>query len=145
VGLPEVVVFSESSFGGDEWRTNLNFSWVGSDWNDAISSIIVISGTWQFYGDAGFSGTYSRPLSPGYYPFVQDDFVNIRNDSISSFKCISLSPTDFLDPVTIDTVDVLDWAGTGYTGSVTVSRTAAEGFSEEVGEYPSYGVDAQNP
>ena len=145
MSVPEVVLYSDGSFGGDEWRTNLNYSWVGSDWNDSISSIIVVSGTWQFYGDANFSGTYSRPIGPGYYPFVQDDFVNLWNDSISSFQCVSFDPADIVDPVTIDTVDGLDWFGTGYTGTVTVSRAAALAFNNEVGNYPSYGVNPQYP
>ena len=99
MSVPEVVLYSDGSFGGDEWRTNLNYSWVGSDWND----------------------------------------------SISSFQCVSFDPADIVDPVTIDTADGLDWFGTGYTGTVTVSRAAALAFNDEVGNYTSYGVNPQYP
>jgi Peptidase inhibitor family I36 len=36
------------------------YTWVGSDWNDTISSIIVVSGTWQFYTDANYGGEHSN-------------------------------------------------------------------------------------
>jgi Beta/Gamma crystallin len=90
--LPEIVVFKDANFHGDEWRTNLDYTWVGSDWNDTISSIIVVSGTWQFYTDANYGGEHSNLLTPGYYPWVQDPSVNIANDSISSFQVISFEP-----------------------------------------------------
>ena len=50
--FPEIVVFQDINFGGAEWRTNLGYSYVGDDWNDKISSVIVISGTWQFFEHA---------------------------------------------------------------------------------------------
>jgi hypothetical protein len=96
--LPEVVVYSDSNFGGDEWRTNLDWTFVGSDWNDEISSIIVVSGTWVFYSGANYTIDYSvgwpvsAPLTPGYYPWVEAEPVIISNDSISSFKCTDWNP-----------------------------------------------------
>jgi hypothetical protein len=86
VHLPEVVLYEHVDFGGAEWRTNLSYSYVGSDWNDRVSSIIVVSGTWQFFVDVDFGGA-SVTLGPGYYRFVQD--VGLPNDSLSSFKAIS--------------------------------------------------------
>jgi hypothetical protein len=63
--LPEVVVYEHIDFGGAEWRTNLNYSWVGSWWNDRISSIIVVTGTWRFYEHKDFQGRH-WDLGPGY-------------------------------------------------------------------------------
>jgi len=139
MSVPEIVVFQDIDFGGDEWRTNLDYTYVGSSWNDEISSIIVVSGTWQFYENASYGGAFSRALGPGYYPFVEDDFVNIANDSISSFKVVSFTPVSIDDPVTIDTVDTINWPGTGYTGTVTVSKSAAEAFNKEGSDYRDYG------
>ena len=92
MSLPEVVVYTDANFGGNEWRTNLNYSWVGSSWNDCISSIVVVSGTWVFYENANYGGAQSNPLGPGYYSWVESSDVNIANDSISSFKCVSVDP-----------------------------------------------------
>jgi Beta/Gamma crystallin len=146
VSVPEVVVFSDIGFSGDSWETQVGWNWVGSSWNDSISSIIVVSGTWQFYGDANMSGTYSRPIGPGYYPWVEDDFVNIWNDSISSFQVVSYDPIDLTDPVSISTIDLMNWTNTGWSGSVTVSNAAANAFNHETGyTYPSYGINPQPP
>jgi hypothetical protein len=96
--LPEVVVYADAYYGGNEWRTNLNYSNVGSDWNDEISSIIVVSGTWVFYSGINYmpddtvGWPVSAPLTPGYYPWVEAEPVIITNDSISSFKCIDRNP-----------------------------------------------------
>jgi Beta/Gamma crystallin len=93
--LPEIVVFKDANFGGDSWRTNLDYSWVGSDWNDSISSLIVVSGTWRLYENIDYNrdgGAQSNLLTPGYYPWVEDPAVNMANDSVSSFQVISFDP-----------------------------------------------------
>jgi hypothetical protein len=92
MSLPEIVVYFDANYGGNEWRTNLNYTNVGSDWNDQISSIIVVSGTWVFYENTNYGGAKSNPLTPGYYSYVENSNVNIANDSISSFQCISVDP-----------------------------------------------------
>jgi hypothetical protein len=85
VHMPEVVVCEHIDFGGAEWRTNLGWSYVGDFWNDKISSIIVVSGTWRFYEHANLGGQF-WDLGPGYYHWVEE--VGIPNDIISSFQPI---------------------------------------------------------
>lgn len=89
--FPEIVVFEDVNFGGSEWRTNLDYSYVGDDWNDSISSVIVISGTWQFFENANFGGA-STVVGPGYYSFVENQPFNMTNDTISSFRVVSWDP-----------------------------------------------------
>jgi Beta/Gamma crystallin len=86
---PEVVLYQDINFGGGEWRTNLGYSYVGDSWNDTISSIIVVAGTWQFWRDRDFQGVGDQPwiLGPGYYSWVEA--VGIPNDTISSFLPIA--------------------------------------------------------
>jgi hypothetical protein len=86
VHLPEVVFYEHIDFGGVEVRTNLNWYFVGSFWNDKISSIIVVSGTWRFYEHWHYEGRF-WDLRPGYYRWVEA--VGIPNDIISSFQAIS--------------------------------------------------------
>jgi hypothetical protein len=50
--------------------------------NDKVSSISVLSGTWSFFRDSGFINPYGTVLIEGIYPFVGD--VGIKNDDISS-------------------------------------------------------------
>ena len=94
--LPEIIVFKDANFGGDSLRTNLDYLYVGDDWNDSISSLIVVAGTWQLYENANFNqpdgGASSNLLTPGYYSWVEDPVVNMANDSVSSFQVISFTP-----------------------------------------------------
>lgn len=87
-GLCEIEIFQHINFGGASWRTNLNYLYVGDWWNDSISSIIVVRGTWRFYQHRDYQGAYWDLGGPAYYPWVEA--ANIPNDIISSFRCIAL-------------------------------------------------------
>jgi hypothetical protein len=50
--------------------------------NDRVSSIVVVSGSWNFFRHAGYTGRYANTLSPGAYSFVGN--VDIQNDDMSS-------------------------------------------------------------
>lgn len=65
--LPEVEVYTGRNFEGDSWRTNLSYSHVGNYWSEVISSIIVVSGIWEFWSGPDFTESSCR-LYPGYYP-----------------------------------------------------------------------------
>lgn len=86
IHLPEVVIYYDKDFKGPEYRTNLNVLFVGGAWNDQISSIVVVSGQWQFYLHRDFVEPLGPVLGPGYYPWVEA--VGIRNDQVSSFRCV---------------------------------------------------------
>jgi hypothetical protein len=68
-------------FDGEAWRTNDDQKDVGPHWNDRISSIVVVSGIWEFYWDQQYKGEVMT-LPPGGYPFVGGHW----NDQISSFR-----------------------------------------------------------
>lgn len=80
--LPEVVIYEDHEYGGNSHRTNLNFRRLSSEFNDRISSIVVVRGTWRFYRDPNYMGDY-WDLSVGYYPKIGS-----VSDQISSFQCI---------------------------------------------------------
>lgn len=86
--LPEVVIYEHIDFGGANERTNLNYHFVGGFWNDKISSIVVVSGIWEFYEHHHYEGRKWK-LGPGYYRWIVDN--GIPNDIISSFKCVALT------------------------------------------------------
>ena len=84
--VPDCTVFQHGNWntnkGEDGWsfRTSLRVSYIGDDWNDQISSIIVHSGTWRFYEDVNFSGNYIE-FGEGYHN------VPARwNDKITSYE-----------------------------------------------------------
>lgn len=88
--LPEVVVYEHDDFQGFEFRTNLDILFVGDDMNDQISSIIVVSGVWEFFEHRDFQGASCR-LGPGYYGSVELNCGphGVHNDTISSFRVVS--------------------------------------------------------
>jgi hypothetical protein len=86
LALPETVIFEHRHWRGASYRTNLNVPWVGDWWNDKISGIIVVSGTWRFYEHRDYGGQH-WDLGTGYYEFISD--FGIPNDVISSFQVIA--------------------------------------------------------
>jgi len=83
VRLPEVVIYEHIDFGGRKDQTSLNWSFVGSFWNDRISSIVVLGGQWRFFEHINYGGN-SWLLKPGQYRWVAS--AGIPNDIISSFR-----------------------------------------------------------
>ncbi len=95
--LPSIIVFKDSGFNqfGEgasmSFPPNWGYSYVGDSWNDSISSVIVLSGTWRFFENAGFKGAHAT-VGPGWYQFVEYSQFNMQNDTISSILCISDQP-----------------------------------------------------
>ena len=89
-GQCAVSVYWDADFKGERWDTEQNQRYVGNHWNDQISSIRVISGTWRFYWDADYSGEMIE-LKPGEYHYVGGHW----NDQISSFRCVTSRRNDF--------------------------------------------------
>jgi hypothetical protein len=83
-----VILFEHTNFHGAHKHvfgpeSNLN---AGDDnfFNDRVSSIVVLAGTWKFFQNADFNGQYQSVLGPGLYPWVET--ANIKNDDMSSLR-----------------------------------------------------------
>jgi hypothetical protein len=61
---------------------------VGGNWNDIVSSFVIVSGRWQFFKDINFQFEQGGTLGPGLYSFVQN--FGIDNDSLSSVRLAGL-------------------------------------------------------
>jgi hypothetical protein len=90
----EIILFRDVNFGGPHKHLvnaeqNLNAD-DDDDFNDAVSSFVIIQGNWKFYRNAGFSDDYPAVLGPGLYPWVES--VKIRNDDISSLQVVDAEP-----------------------------------------------------
>jgi hypothetical protein len=79
----EVIVYWDNGYGGEQWRTTDDQQTTGPHWAKQISSIIIISGIWDFYWDANYHGEVLT-LPPGTYSYVGDHW----NDKINSFRCV---------------------------------------------------------
>ncbi len=83
----EVAVYWDGGYGGEVWRTTDDQGTVGPHWSKQISSIIVISGIWDFYWEPNYRGEVIT-LPPGAYPSIGDRW----NDKINSFRCVRAIP-----------------------------------------------------
>ena len=82
--LPEIKLFKDEHFLGDCLTCYGSTPYVGDDWNDTCSSIIVVNGWCQCYNDANYQNPSGPPIGPRGYPVLAD--VGIGNDVISSVK-----------------------------------------------------------
>jgi beta/gamma crystallin len=78
----EVEVFSDKNLAGASFKTTDDQPLLNDKWDKQISSINVISGTWDFSTDAQFNGDAMR-LEPGTYRDLGPNW----DDQISSFMC----------------------------------------------------------
>ena len=88
--VAQVILFQHANFHGAHKHVfveeaNLN---AGDDnsFNDQVSSMVIVEGSWTFWRDANFSEPASRTLGPGIYSFVEQ--FGIPNDSISSLSSV---------------------------------------------------------
>jgi hypothetical protein len=59
------------------------------NFNDRTSSFIVVKGHWQLYQDANYQKAFPGVFGPGVYTPLEK--YNVKNDSVSSIKCLDLS------------------------------------------------------
>jgi hypothetical protein len=83
---PQIVAFDNEDFLGDHIHIFGNMKDLGK-WGNSISSMIILSGTWEFFDDEDFKGTKMGDLGPGMYANVADK--GLKNNSISSVRLAS--------------------------------------------------------
>ena len=91
----EVILFTGENFAGPHRHVlnaepNLNTG-SGVNFNDSVSSIVVVSGNWKFFRNSGYDDDYPVVLGPGCYPRVTD--VSIRSGDMSSLTVVADAAT----------------------------------------------------
>jgi Beta/Gamma crystallin len=98
--MAELIVYVDTNFGGLHTHifestpdfTKLALGGVGTNvggnWNDIVSSFVIVSGVWQFFRDINYQVIQGNPggYGPGLYSFVEN--FGIDNDSLSSVRLI---------------------------------------------------------
>jgi hypothetical protein len=84
--MPQIIVFDNENFLGDHTHVFGNMRDLGK-WGDNMSSMIILSGTWEFLDDEDFKGTKMTELGPGMYPKVIEK--GMKDNSISSIRPVS--------------------------------------------------------
>jgi len=86
---PDVILYVHGGIAGNSLKVNASINdglnnLEKFNFNDKVSSFIILKGKWNFYADAGFKGIYnSKPLGPGTYSSLPTGF---SNDQLSSLK-----------------------------------------------------------
>ena len=81
--MPQIVAFDNEDFLGDHTHLFGNMKELGK-WGNSISSLVILSGTWEFFDDENFTGTSMGTLGPGTYADVTKH--GLKNNSISSVR-----------------------------------------------------------
>lgn len=82
-----IVLYADADCGGEStslFDDVISLYFLG--WNDRISSIVVVSGSWQCYKDSAYYSPMGPVLTPGIYNRVAQ--FGIDNDSITSLRCV---------------------------------------------------------
>jgi beta/gamma crystallin len=83
---PQIIAYDNEDFLGDHIHIFGNMKDLGK-WGNSISSMVILSGTWEFFDDENFQDTKMGDLGPGMYANVADK--GLKNNSISSVRLVS--------------------------------------------------------
>lgn len=82
-----MILYADKDFKGAHKHIMHHTSQLSDDgWNDRVSSIQIVSGQWQIFSDAGFSGN-SVLLGPGIYPNASA--IGLSDNTISSIRLVN--------------------------------------------------------
>jgi hypothetical protein len=83
--LPQIVAYDNDGLLGDHIHIFGNTPDLGK-WGNSISSMVIVSGRWEFFDEENFKGTKTE-LGPGVYLNVKEH--GIKDNSISSIRLVS--------------------------------------------------------
>jgi hypothetical protein len=84
--MPQIVAFDNDGLLGDHIHIFGDVPDLGK-WGNSISSMVILSGQWEFFDDENFQGTKMAELGPGTYLNVKDK--GLKDNSISSIRLVS--------------------------------------------------------
>jgi hypothetical protein len=83
--MPQIVAFDNDGLLGDHLHIFGNTPDLGK-WGNSISSMVIVSGHWEFFDEENFKGTRMTELGPGVYLHVKEH--GIKDNSISSIRLV---------------------------------------------------------
>ena len=84
--IAQIVAFDKEGLLGDHIHIFGNTTDLGK-WNNSISSMVILSGHWEFFDSKHFQGTKMGELGPGTYLRLKDH--GLKDNSISSIRLVS--------------------------------------------------------
>jgi hypothetical protein len=94
-GVPDAKIsfWDDADKGGQQFiLTNEDCPYVGDRFNDQISSLEVLSGTWRIYVDSTYRGESWELKAPRYLSDLRQIAGGDYQDSISSVSLVSYDP-----------------------------------------------------
>lgn len=79
------MVLYQHSFEGRSLSINSSIPILSSDWNNQVTSVLVVSGEWQLCEDSNYQGTCIT-LTAGAYDWVPAQ--GLANDALSSVRLL---------------------------------------------------------
>jgi hypothetical protein len=83
--MPQIVAFDNDGLLGDHIHIFGDTPDLGK-WGNSISSMVIVSGHWEFFDEENFKGTRITELGPGVYLHVKEH--GIKDNSISSIRLV---------------------------------------------------------
>ena len=80
----QIIIFKDKNFRGQHTHVFDEEAYLGDGLNDAVSSFVILEGTWKFFRHFNFHVQIGQPLGPGKYRSV--DIFGLENDQISSLQ-----------------------------------------------------------
>src|SRR5262245_8301865 len=87
--IPQIIAYDNDNLLGDHIHIFGNTPDLGK-WGNSISSMVILSGRWEFFDGEKFDGTKMTELGPGTYLHVKDH--GMKDNSISSVRLASPPP-----------------------------------------------------
>ena len=84
--VAQIIAFDKENFEGDHTHIFGDMPKLGR-WDNSISSMVILSGTWEFFDDQNFQGTPMAKLGPGRYANATQ--YGLKDNSISSIRLVS--------------------------------------------------------
>ena len=83
--IPQIVAFDNEGLLGDHIHIFGDVIDLGK-WGNSISSMVIVSGRWEFFDQENFQGSPMTTLGPGVYLKVKDH--GMKDNSISSIRLV---------------------------------------------------------
>jgi Beta/Gamma crystallin len=84
--VPQIIAFDKENFEGDHTHIFGDMPKLGR-WDNSMSSMVILSGTWEFFDDQNFQGALMAKLGPGRYANVTQ--YGLKDNSVSSIRLVS--------------------------------------------------------
>ena len=84
--IPQIIAFDNDGLLGDHIHIFGNTPDLGK-WGNSISSMVILSGRWEFFDEENFQGKKMNELGPGTYLHVKEH--SLKDNSISSIRLTS--------------------------------------------------------